>query len=91
MVGWLDVGVRGRSKGKKCYRSVWSTGGMTMNPTRLSTQSALRSCTGASNARPAAMYVERRMRCEAGEYEGPVTPERRVLRQKVVGRTANAH
>ena len=36
------------------------------------------------------MYVERRMRCEAGEYEGPVTPERRVLRQKVVGRTASA-
>jgi hypothetical protein len=32
--------------------------------------------------------VARRTRWEAGEYDAPVTPERLVLRQKVVGRTA---
>lgn len=70
------------------YTKVWSMGGMTMKPTLLSTQSALRSCTGASNVSPAAIYVDRRMRWDDGEYEAPVTPERRVLRQKVVGRTS---
>jgi len=29
------------------------------------------------------------MRCDEGEYDAPVTPERRVFRQKVVGRTKN--
>ena len=43
------------------------TGGTTMNPILLSTQKALRSCTGASKVRPAAMKVERRMRCDEGE------------------------
>ena len=42
---------------------------------------------GASNESPAAMYVERRIRCVEGEYEGAETPDLRVLRQKVVGRT----
>jgi len=59
-----------------------------MNPTLLSTPSALRSCTGASKVSPAAMYVERRIKWEEGEYDAPVTPDRRVLRQKVVGRTS---
>jgi hypothetical protein len=27
------------------------------------------------------------MRWDAGEYDAPVTPDRRVFRQKVVGRT----
>jgi hypothetical protein len=58
-----------------------------MNPTLLSTQNALRSCTGESKARPAAMNVERLMRCEEGEYDGAETPDRGLLRQKVVGRT----
>jgi hypothetical protein len=58
-----------------------------MNPTLLSTQRALRSCIGASNARPAAIKVDRRIRWEDGEYDAPVTPDLRVLRQKVVGRT----
>ena len=58
-----------------------------MNPTRLSTQNALRSCTGASNERPAAINVDRLMRWEAGEKEAAVTPDFGVLRQKVVGRT----
>jgi hypothetical protein len=30
------------------------------------------------------MNVERRTRCERGEYEWPVTPERRLFRQKVI-------
>ena len=38
---------------------------------------------------PAAMYVERRIKWEEGEYDAPVTPDRRVLRQKVVGRTSH--
>lgn len=33
------------------------------------------------------MKVERRMRCEDGEYDAAVTPERRVFFQNVVGRT----
>lgn len=42
---------------------------------------------GRSRGRPAAMKVERRIRKEEGEYDAPVTPDRRVLRQNVVGRT----
>jgi hypothetical protein len=41
---------------------------------------------GASKLSPAAMKVERRMRCEDGEKEAAETPDLRVLRQKVVGR-----
>ena len=61
---------------------------MTRTATRLSTPRALRSAAGASRERPAARKVARRTRWEAGEYDAPVTPERLVLRQKVVGRTA---
>src|SRR5271170_4479187 len=56
-------------------------------PTRDSTPRAEISAIGDSKERPAAMNVERRMRCEEGEYDAAVTPERFVLRQKVVGRT----
>ena len=56
---------------------------------RDSTHKAERSAIGDSKVRPAAMKVERLMRCEEGEYEAAVTPERRVLRQNVVGRTVH--
>jgi hypothetical protein len=58
-----------------------------MTPTLDSTPNADRSANGLSRDRPAAMNVERRMRWDDGEYEAPVTPERLVLRQNVVGRT----
>lgn len=70
------------------YYNDWSEGSR-MKPTRDSTQKAERSWMGWSNERPAAMYVERRIRWEEGEYEAPVTPERLVFRQKVVGRTTH--
>jgi len=41
---------------------------------------------GLSNAKPAAMKVERRIRWVDGENEEDVTPDRVVCRQKVVGR-----
>jgi hypothetical protein len=59
-----------------------------MKPMRDSTQKAERSAVGDSRDRPAAMNVDRRIRCDEGEYEAPVTPDRLVLRQNVVGRTA---
>ena len=59
-----------------------------MNSTRDSTPRAERSAAGLSNERPAAMKVERRIRCDDGEYEAPATPDRFVFRQNVVGRTA---
>ena len=34
------------------------------------------------------MNVDRRMRCEEGEYDAPVTPERLVFFQNVLGRTS---
>ena len=37
--------------------------------------------------RPAAMNVDLRTRKDEGEYDAPVTPERLVFLQKVVGRT----
>lgn len=58
-----------------------------MKPTRDSTHKAERSAIGWSKERPAAMKVERRIRWEEGEYDAPVTPDRVVFRQKVVGRT----
>lgn len=60
-----------------------------MNLTRDSTPRAERSASGLSNERPAAMKVDRRIRCDDGEYEAPATPDRFVFRQNVVGRTAN--
>lgn len=59
-----------------------------MNWTRDSTPRADRSASGLSNERPAAMNVDRRIRCDDGEYEALATPDRFVLRQNVVGRTA---
>ena len=37
------------------------------------------------------MKVDRRIRCDDGEYEALATPDRFVLRQNVVGRTAETH
>lgn len=37
------------------------------------------------------MKVDRRIRCEDGEYEAATTPERFVFRQNVVGRTVVTH
>lgn len=62
-----------------------------MNCTRDSTPRADRSASGLSNERPAAMKVDRRIRCDDGEYEALATPDRFVLRQNVVGRTAETH
>lgn len=58
-----------------------------MSCTRDSTPRADMSASGLSNERPAAMKVDRRIRCDDGEYEAPATPDRFVLRQNVVGRT----
>ena len=62
-----------------------------MNFTRDSTPRAERSASGLSSERPAAMKVDRRIRCEDGEYEAATTPERFVFRQNVVGRTVVTH
>jgi hypothetical protein len=51
-------------------------------------QRVLRSWMGALNCRPAANIGRPSDAVEEGEYEGPVTPERRVLRQNVVGHIA---
>jgi hypothetical protein len=67
-----------------------NSGGSKTNPMRDSTQNAERSALGWSSDRPAAMNVERRIRCDDGEYEAPVTPERFVFRQNVVGRTTES-
>ena len=54
---------------------------------RLSTDSAVKSPEGESRLIPAAMKAARLTRCEAGEYAGPVSAERRVFLQKVLGLT----
>lgn len=51
------------------------------------TLSVLKSARGASSASSAAMRVEQCIRCGAGEYEEPATPERRACHQKVGGWT----
>jgi hypothetical protein len=58
-----------------------------MIPILDSTPKADKSANGLSKDKPAAMNVDRRTRWDEGENEAPVTPERLVFRQKVVGRT----
>ena len=52
---------------------------------------AVKSGNGESSEIPAATKAARLTKCEAGEYAGPVSAERRVFLQKVLGLTDVLH